>query len=258
MATVPERARSLAGQVAGGLAAVGRFLRPAVVWLAAFVAGLLWSAVYVLLRGLEDSKRVSFVCAAGAAVAAGVMAGVSAVQDAWLMGLFGLVIGCCLVYGTEAHWVNFRRRLVFLAEAHPRSRSLLIDGPWYRRLGSGRTDRRVAWLVSMVAAVGLTAWAWGSLTADTRGALAAFLSALAMVWLLAMAMVVVAVERRHEVAYFLRGWRIAEPGALEERLAARWPKLAPALAWRARWGGWLGWLAGGLKPLRRAYGECQE
>lgn len=244
---------------------VGRALRrglgyagAALAWLARLIFALGWFAVFALLSVLEVSKR------AVAVAALVVLACCYPVWLAWWVEgwritiLVVLALGAWLLVSAGPWWVDYRRKLAFLAEAQPRERLLLVDGDLYGRLrgaGRGGWAGPLAGLLALF--VALSAWRTAGMAFQVvvAGAVAAVAGEAFAVFYA----VVRDMERRHGVHYFVRGWRIVSPAALEERLAqrGRWP--AQAAERRRRWGGWLARRLGGVSAaLAQPYGACAE
>ncbi len=251
MASAAERGR----QVLAWMARAGRAAWPWLRWLLQLAAGLVWSVGYYALRWLEYSKRAWSL--------SGLIALVCALA-AWRLGhrpdmalplSVGLILIVVSMVAAHSGWAEYGRKLLFCAESQPASRDLLIDGDWYR---SGRWS----WPASLaptlaVLLAAVLAWrAWPLL-----GAAAQTLAAGLACWLVAvmtgyLSVVLVVVERRVRVRYYVRGWRLADPAEVETWVLARVPLMAPVIAWRGRLAGTARSLRDGLGWLLRPRGSC--
>ena len=240
-------------------AAFGRKVLAGLAWLGRLLLGLCWTAVYLLLRLVETSKRVwptlSFLAAACFVVTCVLVV----VRDVWLWSLLGLIIGTLWSVSSEASWEELKERLEFVVDSHPESRLLHADGELRRLLQVGRTTWHV-WarlaLVALFSALLITGWQ--EMTPQLHAMAVAFLAAASGAIFVAVTIAVTRLERHQDVRFFVTGWRLTDPEWLEISMLGKWPKLSSILAWRAV-------ITSRLAPLRKAalpwlqpWGACAE
>lgn len=210
------------------------WVRPKLRWLAEFIGGLIWLAVFCVLRVCEVSKRL--VAVAGL-IALGCFGAVWQIgrYEGWL-GVMLVCLGFALVLTVAAQpwWVDYRQKLGFLVDSHPRAAALLVDGDLYQRpraaLGSvGR------WALAGVAAFGLAVLFWQKTGWEARTLLAGTVCAVTSISFGMLAGMAGGLESRRGVLFFLRGWRLADPDALEQQLCERWPETERIVIYRRRW-----------------------
>lgn len=249
MDTVGERLKILghALLVAGGWAVrlLGR--------LSLIAFGAIAIAVFSVLCVCEVSKRLwiaAAVVAIGCVVAA-VRVGLEPGM-AWPI-VAAALLGLALLIGSWTGWVEYRRKLSFLAEAHPSARAVYVEADFRERFSGGRWGLPVA---ATVLAFALVAALWQAASWQVQTLLIGGVCAIGSVAFGALAGIVLDEERRRGVRYFVRGCRLADPAALEAKAAERWPALAGVLGWRARLGQWLEPLLGGLwRACAEPYGS---
>ncbi len=228
-------------------------------WLARLAVGLVWTAVYLALRLLEGSKRVLACIGFLTAACLTIVWVLLALRDLPLWAILGVIIGVIWAVSSEQAWQELRARMEFIAESHPDTRLLHADGELRRLMRGGQVSwHGFARLALAVLLAVLVVTGWQEMTLNLRAMAVSFLAAVSGIIFFATGWAFWQIEQRLRVRFYVKGWRLADPAALELSALARWPKLEGVLGWRPAIASRLARLSPAVRAWLQPWGVCAE